>query len=464
MAKTSIFKTVAAISTPHGKGGVSMIRISGEMTKEIVDKCFKPMKKTLMSEEPYRKAVYGNIVSDDSYIDSGICVLYEEGKSFTGESMAEISCHGGTYVTYEVLSAVFSAGAESAGAGEFTKRAFINGKITLTEAEAIGTLIDANTESRADLSRSGASGILSKKISAISEKLLSVLASIYAVIDYPDEDLDKTSASKLAETLDDSSCALLNLLSTYKTGKAVQDGVKTIICGAPNTGKSSLFNAIVGSDRAIVTDIAGTTRDTIEEAVDFAGITLLLSDTAGIRDTKDIIETAGIRKAEKIISESDLVLALFDISRPFDEEEMDNILSIKGPVNHIAVISKSDLENRLTEEDIDKISSHFDKVSYISTESENGLDSLKKVISSLYKEDKLDIRKDAIVWNGRQKASIERGLSYVQKARSDLLSGAPIDAVGATCEAALAELNLTDGKDISDSIVDEIFSHFCVGK
>ena len=264
------FSTVAAVSTPRGKGGIAVIRISGADTAKILEKCFVPRGRP-MSERPYRTAVYGDVVSDGGIIDTGVCVLYEEGRSFTGESMAELSCHGGIYVTNEVLETVFAAGAEPAGPGEFTKRAFINGKLSLSEAEAVGQLIDADTKSRAAMASGAARGNLTGAIKDIDRGMVDVMTALYAAIDYPDEDVGTEGEDRIYRVVSDSLLKVEALRKTYKTGRAVAEGIKTVICGRPNVGKSSLYNMLLGEDRAIVTDVPGTTRDTLEDTVDVGG-------------------------------------------------------------------------------------------------------------------------------------------------------------------------------------------------
>jgi len=265
MYRTDPISTVAAVSTPRGKGGIAVIRISGADTVCILEKCFVP-KGAPLKERPYRTAVYGDILSGGEIIDSGICTLYEEGRSFTGESMAEISCHGGIWVTRAVLEAVLSAGAEAAGPGEFTRRAFINGKLTLSEAEAVGTLIDADTRSRAAMAAGAVRGNVTAAIKEIDELLLDNLTALYAAIDYPDEDVGTRGEDWILWCVVQCLEKLDRLRRSYKTGRAVADGIKTVICGRPNVGKSSLYNLLLGEERAIVTDVAGTTRDTLEDS------------------------------------------------------------------------------------------------------------------------------------------------------------------------------------------------------
>lgn len=455
-----MFETVAAVSTPRGKGGIAVIRISGEDSAKILEKVFRPMGKS-PAERP-RYGVFGEIVDGEEIIDTGIATYFEAGKSFTGEASAEISCHGGIAVTSAVLEAVFRAGAVPAPAGEFTKRAFVNGKLSLTEAEAVGKLIDADTDSRRRLASGAARGKLREKTEAVRKDLLSVLSALYAAIDYPEEDIGDEGEKNIDGVLQKSKDSLSALLRTYKTGCAVANGVVTAICGSPNCGKSSLYNLLCGEDKAIVTDIAGTTRDTLWETVDAGGITLRLADTAGIRETGDIIENIGVERALGAMDDAELIITVFDGSRPLDSDEKKLLSALfEKPQPKIAVINKSDLEIVIETEEISKV---CDKTVIMSAKTKCGTEELYRAVSEIFNEENLSLTDDAMLWDARHRATVASALEMLCQAQEGLRAGDAVDAVCTLAERALSELSLLDGRGITDEIVSEIFSRFCVGK
>ena len=456
--------TIAAVSTPRGKGGIAVIRISGDDTREIASRVFRPCGKCTVNDAPVRRALYGTITSPGGdVLDTGILVIYEAPHSYTGEDMAELSCHGGVYVTGAVLSAVFEAGAVQAQPGEFTRRAFTNGKMSLTEAEAVGLLLDADTEEKMKLSSSAQRGSLKNELKRISDELYGVLSSLYAAIDYPDEDIQDSGESGLADAVISVERQIRDLLGTYKRGRAVADGVKCVICGRPNAGKSSLYNRISRSDDAIVTDVAGTTRDILRDTVSFGGITLRLSDTAGLRDASDKVEKIGVQRAVSEIESAELILAVFDSGAPLDEYDKKMIKSYPG-VPRVAVINKTDLGRAMEKADIELISASHDKTVYLSCETGEGMDALETAVRELFDSEKLNLSSDAVIWDARQKASLEKALSLIGQVEKSLETGAYIDAVCTVCEEALGVLLETDGRGVTDEIVNNIFARFCVGK
>jgi len=459
------FSTVAAVSTPRGKGGIAVIRISGRDTAKILERCFAP-KGAPISERPFRTAVYGDIIFDGEVIDTGVCTLFEEGRSFTGESMAELSCHGGVWITGAVLEAVIAAGAEPAGAGEFTRRAFVNGKLTLSEAEAVGQLIDADTRSRAAMASGAVRGNVSGAIANIDEELLSVMTALYAAIDYPEEDVGTEGEDRIYDVVASSLDKIDALRRTYKTGRAVSEGVKTVICGRPNVGKSSLYNLLLGEDRAIVTDVAGTTRDTLEDTADVGGVTLRLLDTAGIRKTDDKVEKLGVERANSKLDEAELVICVFDASEKMTRDDYELIEKLKTlPCAKICVENKLDLPSDApSDEDRDARRSFADITIELSAKTGEGKAALEDAVARLFNEEKLDLASDAVIWSAAQKASLDRAHAFLSSAKEALEAGSPLDAVGVVCEEALAELRMVDGRDVSDDIIDGIFSKFCVGK
>lgn len=454
-------ETIAAVSTPKGRGGIAVIRISGDDTVKVLKNCFSPAGKTAPWDKP-RSACYGLVINGQSVIDSALATFFSGRASFTGEDSAEISCHGGIAVTSAVLEAVLRAGAKPAGAGEFTRRAFINGKLSLTEAEAVGKLIDADTESRRRLASNTARGSLTRATEKVRTNLKEVLAALYAVIDYPDEDIGTDGEDSILTVLDEAVSDLEKLLKTFRTGSAVADGVVSAIVGTPNSGKSSLYNLLCRSDKAIVTDIAGTTRDTLWETVDAAGITLRIADTAGIRDTGDRVEAIGIDRAVSVMETAELIIAVFDGERGLLEEEQELIEKIKKADGaKIAVINKNDLGDTVDRELIDTV---FDKTVSMCAKNGDGLDKLFESISAIYNSDGLSFDNDAILWDSRHKACVENAVSMLRDAAEGLRAGDFADAVCTLAESALAELSMLDGRGISEEIVAEIFSKFCVGK
>ena len=457
--------TVAAVSTPHGKGGVAMIRISGADTKSVIERAFVPRGSTVPAAAP-RRAVFGAIRMDGETVDEGVCTFFAAPASYTGEDVAEITCHGGVAVTARVLEAVFRAGASPAGPGEFTRRAFINGKLTLSESEAIGLLIDADTTERAALAASAASGALSAKLNGIADGVIAALSALYAAIDYPDEDIGEIEPAVLADSFDSAVSALADLGETYRRGSAIVDGVPTAIVGAPNVGKSSLYNAICGHDAAIVTNVAGTTRDVLSEVVSFGGVTLLLRDTAGLRDSSDEVEKIGVERAISAAESAALVFFVYDISRPLDRRVLDYTkeFAIAHPdAARIAVLSKSDLSRVLSAEEESEIRESCAVTVEVSVENGEGIDALSSAVGSLY--DALSARPgDAVIWSAAQSAAVARARELLAESAAELRSGGMPDAACTLAESALAALMQIDGRGVSEEIVRSIFARFCVGK
>lgn len=462
-------KTVAAVSTPRGKGGIAVIRISGDEAFRVASGMFRPkfapaidwenVDKTLI-----RRAVYGEIYSsDDEVIDEGILVLYKGPASFTGEDMAEISCHGGAAVTEEVYLSALSHGACSAGPGEFTKRSFLAGKLSLTEAEAVGQLIDADTGEKVRLASGALRGNVSREIERISEGLMGVMSALYAAIDYPEEDVGDEGERNIASVIENSLAKVESLLSTYRLGRAISAGVKTCICGKPNVGKSSLFNLLVGEESAIVTSIAGTTRDVLRENVTCGGVTLRLSDTAGMRSADDEVEKFGIERAENEVKDAELIIAVFDGSGQFDCEDekiADLVMSCDAP--KIAVINKAD--RGICPETEKKITEKFGSAVCVSAKEGTGGDALGGVISSLYGRGEIDTSRDAVIWDARQREILLHCKSSLRSALDGIYGGDPIDCICTLVEEAMAYLGETDGRSVGEEIVDEVFRRFCVGK
>ncbi|MBE6717736.1 MAG: tRNA uridine-5-carboxymethylaminomethyl(34) synthesis GTPase MnmE [Ruminococcaceae bacterium] len=456
--------TISAISTAFGKGGIAVIRMSGEDSLNILNKVFVPFGKKNIEDYPPNTLIYGDIYKDGRIIDRGMAVYFKGPKSYTGEDSAELHCHGGILLSQMVLEATFTAGAVPAGAGEFTQRAFLSGKMGLSQAEAVIDLIDAQSESKAVLAASQADGRLSKKIDSIYSSLMAIVSSIYAYIDYPDEDLTDVSVEDMKSGLYDIKNELLKLKKTYRTGRAVCEGINTVIAGKPNTGKSSLLNMLLGEERAIVTSIAGTTRDTVEETLSAGRVLLRLCDTAGIRDADDEVEEIGVRKAIKKLEEAELVLAVFDGSRALDSEDGEVIRQLeelKDNKTVIVVLNKSDVANELKAEDFKNITNH---VISISAKEEKGKDELIELIEKIYIDGEIEYSTACVVTNARQYASVDSALTHIESAIESLEKGFTQDIAGMELEIAMSHLGNLDGRKITEDVVSNIFGRFCIGK
>ncbi len=460
--------TIAAVSTPYGKGGIAVIRISGDCAVQVAEKMFFPVSGSLLGSVEAGRAYYGKIVSKGMVIDDGIAVVYRAPRSYTGEDTVEISCHGGILLTERVLEAAFSCGAEPARRGEFTQRAFTNGKLDLTEAEAVIGLIDAESDEKLRLSVSHANGVLKRRTEEIYREIVALLSSVYVKTDYPEEDLAELGAEEIAERLGAVSEKLSDTLKTYRHGKAVSDGVKTAIVGKPNAGKSSLLNRLCGEERAIVTSKAGTTRDVIEEKVQAGRITLRLWDTAGIREGGDEIEKIGIEKAKRKIKEAELIIGVFDISGEPDKEDDGIVRILRSAVDRgvpvIAVLNKDDAGNTVYEKDVlDALPDGVVTVS-VSCLTGNGIDQLKSAAESQFVNREIDYSGEAVIANARQFSALDRAAECITRARDGLKSGLSADLYGLDLEQALKALGEVDGRTVSEEVTAEIFRNFCVGK
>ncbi len=452
---------IAAISTPHGRGGIAVIRLSGEGVLEIADRFFRPAGKRKLSEIEGGRTAYGRIYSDGKVIDDGVAAVFCAPRSFTGEDTVEISCHGGIVLSETVLSAALAAGCRLAGAGEFTKRAFLNGKISLSQAEAVINLIDAVNGEGLLLASAQSRGVLSGKIDSLREELTDLIASLYVSVDYPDEDLAPVGEEELRTRVGSLCEALDSLCKSYRVGHAVSEGIPTVIAGRPNTGKSSLLNRILGKERAIVTEFAGTTRDTVEETVSVGRVTLRLCDTAGIRTVSDPVEKIGVEKTRQALREAELILAVFDASHPLtgeDREFLSLLSECRGEV--IPVCNKCDLE-RAAEDFSASLPGEAVEVSAVTGE---GLEALYKRISDLFVAEKIDYDTTPILSGARQHAAALSARESLYAARKALDGGFSPDVAGLDLEQALAALAELDGRGAAAEVTDRIFSRFCVGK
>ena len=458
-----LLDTVAAVSTPRGKGGIAVIRISGEDAFSVGDAVFSPACGEKLSALSPSKMYYGEIkMPSGEEVDSGMAVRFASPRSFTGEDTVEISCHGGALVTKKVLSAVLSAGARAAEAGEFTRRAYVNGKLRLSEAEALGDLLEAKSEAGLSLARNGMKGLLGDRIDRIYEELKRTMTSVYAVIDFPDEDLSEMSREEITDAIKKSAVSVKALAATYGTGRAVNEGVRTVICGRTNAGKSSVYNRILGYDAAIVTDIEGTTRDVLREKATLGNTLLLLCDTAGLRETGDRVESIGIERTKSEIADAELILAVFDGSKPLSAEDREllNTVSASG-ATLLILVNKTDLG--ILEETARELSAAGRCIN-ISAKDGEGFDLLSSAIDDAFIDGEIDIKNDPVVTGARQYAALAYAGEALDEATRDLECGVPLDLCCVAVEAALSSLGEVDGRELGEEIVAEIFSRFCVGK
>ena len=460
-----MYNTIAAISTPPGKGGVAIIRMSGAEAFEIAERVFRAASGRSLQDYAPRTQIYGYIIYNNERIDDGLITLFPAHNSYTGERTVEISCHGGTLVSATVLEALFVAGATPAEAGEFTRRAFINGRLTLTEAEAIGTLLDAKSREEMRLGAAPARNRLRARIDEIRGEITTLLGSIYARIDYPDEDLGDFTDRETLSALSVIRRKIDRLIDTYRTGKAITEGISAVICGKPNVGKSTIYNLILGEDAAIVTSIPGTTRDLLEKTVPLGRVLLRLTDTAGIRkEGIDTVEAIGIERSRDRLAAADLVIAVFDLSREFDREDEDLIAALQTARGaKICILNKEDSERKL---DTGRLSVDFDATITISARDgeDRALALLTETVNRLFTDEKISTSVDPVITSARQHASLMRARECIDAAISAYSVGMPPDAASSDIELALGAIGELDGRSVSENVVGDIFSRFCVGK
>lgn len=451
--------TVAAISTAQGQGGIGVIRVSGEQAFTIVDKIFKSVGgKKIMDIKGYT-ALFGHIYNNEEVLDEAVVLKYVAPKSFTGENVVEISCHGGMYITKEVLNAVIMAGASLAEPGEFTKRAYLNGKMDLTEAESVMDIISAKSKSAARAALFVKDGALFKKSQQVKQLLLDKAAHLSAWADYPEEDIPEVTEDSIMEAIDESISILEKLLSTYDMGQVVKEGIDTVIAGRPNAGKSTLMNLLVGREKSIVTNIAGTTRDVVEDTVLVGNVMLKLSDTAGIRDTDNEIEKIGVQKTFDKINGAGLVIALFDNNEVLNSEDIDLINKIKD-MPCIAVINKIDLEDKV---DKKYITDNIENVVYISAKQQDNIDELRNMIEKIAGTEDFD-PSAGIIANERQRNAIRNAVNSLYEAKESLAMGMTMDAITVSLQETIDYLLELTGEKAGEEIVDSVFHNFCVGK
>ena len=450
--------TIAAIATPQQPSAIGILRLSGPDTRAVLEQVFRAKNGQSAAEQIPRAMVLGDLLdSEGRLLDNVLCVYFPGPDSYTGEDCAELHCHGSPVVLNEGLRALFAAGARQARGGEFTQRAFLNGRMDLIQAEAVIDLIDAETAEAARNAVGQVSGSLSRLVDNIYNDIMGVVSRFYAVVDYPDEDIEEHTRQEVLDTLDRAKTDLTVLAATFSRGQLLKAGVPTVILGKPNAGKSSLLNALLGYDRAIVTDVAGTTRDTVEEKVRLGNVLLRLIDTAGIRDTGDAIERQGVARSRAAAAQAALALLVLDGSAPLDEEDEAAMAVAETVAKVLAVVNKADLPQKLDTGALD-----FQCVIPLSAKTGEGLDRLTDAIAALYPAG--SEQQGHLLTNARQADAVSRALTAVESAQAALRSGMTPDAVLTDAEAALSALGELNGKSVREDLVSTIFSRFCVGK
>ncbi|MBE6820459.1 MAG: tRNA uridine-5-carboxymethylaminomethyl(34) synthesis GTPase MnmE [Ruminococcaceae bacterium] len=451
--------TIAAIATPNAPGGIGIVRISGENALDVAAEIFKTVSGKSVADSKGYCAHFGNVYDNNERLDEAVCLVFRAPRSYTGEDVAEISCHGGLYITKRVLRAALNAGAVPAEAGEFTKRAFLNGKIDLAAAESVMSLIGASGKQAAAAALNTLEGNLSREIKGVAQSLVSVCASLAAWVDYPDEDIEDTSAEDMLPVFENAKKKLSDIIRHYDCGRAVTDGIDAVIVGKPNVGKSTLMNLLTGFERSIVTDIAGTTRDVVEEKIVLGEIIMRVADTAGIRETENVVENIGVSLARRRLERAELVLAVFDGSEPLTDDDLDIINQSKGK-KAVALLNKADLP--LTA-DRKIISDAFEYVVELSASTGEGRDELEKAVAKICSTDEFNPNA-ACLTSERQRQCCVNALNSIEDAVAAIHGGMTLDAVNVCADCAIDALLELTGEKATSAVVDEVFSRFCVGK
>lgn len=454
--------TIAAIGTALSNSGISIIRISGKDSLNIIRKIFVSNSKIMPNN-----IIYGKIVENGKVVDTVLVSYFKNPKSYTGEDVCEINCHGGVQITREILQLVLANGARLAEPGEFSKRAFLNGKMDLTKAEAVINLINSKNTTQARIAANNLEGDLYKKIKEVREELIELMAHIEVSVDYPEYDYDEVENDNVISLLNKKIIEINNILSTYEQGKYIKDGVNVVILGKPNVGKSSLLNTLSRSQKAIVTEIPGTTRDVIEERINIGNIILNLSDTAGIRKTDDFVEKIGVKRSIEKIDEADLVIYLLNVESDIDDEDKEILSKIQNKgIKLITVINKIDKEQKLKFDTIlDKLKRFgVNEVIKMSVLNNEGIDELKNKIEEIFNTNDLDFENELIITNERHRDLLNKSKEYLEVAKKEIEDNEPIDIVSIVIKNATKSLGEIIGADVNQDIVNKIFEKFCLGK
>lgn len=454
-------ETIAAISTGGNSSGINIIRVSGKNAKTIIDKIY-----TNKDKLDHQKIIYGKIINPftNKIVDEVLVSYFKEPNSFTGEDVCEINCHGGRKVTLDILNLVVSCGARLAEPGEFSKRAFLNGKMDLSKAEAIIDVINAKTSAQAKLATNQLEGGLYNSVEAIRDKLVTLLAEIEVSIDYPEYDYEEISNDNLYGRIEEINKKIEKLIKTYDDGKYIKDGINLAIVGNTNVGKSSLLNTLLNEEKAIVTDVEGTTRDVIEETLVIGNLVLNVSDTAGIRETEDVVEAIGVNKSLKAIEDTDMIIYLIDSTRGVDDKDIELLNRIKKLEKpYIVGINKIDISREKIEEVKKQLNDYVNVIS-ISTATKEGIDKLKETIENIFNIKEFDSEENRIVVNERHKQLLEKAKEFLKRAKEITTLGESLDIAAIDIKEATSILGNITGKDASSDVVNKIFEKFCLGK
>ena len=458
--------TIAAISSGLSNSGIGIVRVSGDEAIEIVNRIFRSPSGKPLTDAASHTIHYGNIISGDKVLDEVLVMLMRAPHTFTREDTVEIDCHGGIYVTQQVLKTVLAAGARAAGPGEFTQRAFLNGRIDLAQAEAVIDIINAENDFALQSAEAQLKGSISEKIRGLRAVLLEQIAYIEAALDDPEHIEMEGYGTALLSVVDSVSARIRELSDTFDDGRVMKDGIRTVILGKPNVGKSSLLNALLGQERAIVTDIAGTTRDALEEKVRLGDLILNVTDTAGIRDTDDIIEKIGVEKAKEYIKDADLILFIADASRPLSEEDTDILELIRGK-KRILLLNKQDLGVVTDESSFSEYfvpSSGETHIIRMSVKEHEGIDELTETIRDMFIRGQIKSNDQIYITNERHRQLLDMAEASLSRTRDCIEAGLSEDFYTIDMMDAYADLGLIIGEAVDDDLADEIFAKFCMGK
>ncbi len=458
MLKINLSDTIAAVSTPIGSGGIGIVRISGSEAVDIANGLFVPHKGKSLAERKSHSINYGRLVYKGQVCDEVLVSLMRAPNTYTREDVVEINCHGGIRAVTAVLEAVLKSGARLAEPGEFTKRAFLNGRLDLTQAEAVIDIINAKTDKSREAALKRLDGRLCRKIRSLREDILTMIAHIEAAIDYPEHDDETMTYSMIEEGVRSVTMQVQNLINGADIGRIYNEGIRTVILGKPNVGKSSLLNAVIDEERAIVTDIPGTTRDVLEELINIGGIPLKLVDTAGIRDTDNAIEKIGVEKSRKLAAEADLVLLMLDGSRELSDDDRE-LIALSEDKKRIVLVNKTDLHQNITAEELKGLDPVF-----LSVKADKGLDELYDRIKSMFFSGDIAENEEALISNERNKNSLYKAKLHLDNVLETVNNRMPEDFISMDLTQAYEALGEITGESLEEDIIDKIFSEFCLGK